>query len=287
MEKWPIAKSKLDKLEQCGEHSDEKIKLFCEDHRKLCCHICVALHHSEVAVTTNESSSDDGLHGLHIISVRNDRLEKGRKLQLSHKCVGIAHHEDALYVTFGTALYQYTLNGNLVKELYEDTTGYNTVYSCAVNLKSDKIYVTSLHKHSLLTLDKDGNAISTFTDIDLKGPQGVHVTPSGQVLVCGETTHTIIQVDSDGKKKLATLATKKDGINGPRERMEKWPIAKSTLDLLEKCGEHSDETKNCSVRTIANCVVLFAWYNFTAVVGREQDYTSEEGEFDPRSGQIT
>ncbi|KAH3749962.1 hypothetical protein DPMN_184478 [Dreissena polymorpha] len=45
MEKWPIAKSTLAILEQCGEHSDEKIKLFCEDHSQLCCHICEALHH--------------------------------------------------------------------------------------------------------------------------------------------------------------------------------------------------------------------------------------------------
>ncbi|KAH3749964.1 hypothetical protein DPMN_184480 [Dreissena polymorpha] len=45
MEKWPIAKSTLNMLEQCGEHSDEKIKLFCEDHSRLCCHICVLLHH--------------------------------------------------------------------------------------------------------------------------------------------------------------------------------------------------------------------------------------------------
>ncbi|KAH3749350.1 hypothetical protein DPMN_183847 [Dreissena polymorpha] len=78
---------------------------------------------SEVVVTTNGKSGDGGLQ---IISVSNERLEKGSKLQLPHKCVGISHHEDALYVTSGCALYQYTLTGTVVKKLYEDTTGDNT-----------------------------------------------------------------------------------------------------------------------------------------------------------------
>ncbi|KAH3749923.1 hypothetical protein DPMN_184438 [Dreissena polymorpha] len=80
----------------------------------------------------------------------------------------------------------------------------------------DKIYVTNQHTHQLLTLAIDGTVISTFTDIDLKGPRGVHVTPRGQVLVCGDKSNALIQVDNEGKKKLATLATKKDGVNDPR-----------------------------------------------------------------------
>ncbi|XP_052235845.1 uncharacterized protein LOC127847755 isoform X2 [Dreissena polymorpha] len=144
-----------------------------------------------------------------MITVRNDKLEKENKIQLPHRCVGIARHEGDLYVTSGRALYQYTLTGTLVKKLYEYTTGDDTVYSCAVNLTDDKIYVTNQHTHQLLTLAMDGTVISTFTDIDLKGPRGVHVTTRGQVLVCGDKSNARIQVDNEGKKKLATLATKR------------------------------------------------------------------------------
>ena len=92
----------------------------------------------------------------------------------------------------------------------------SAVYKCAVNLMDDKIYVTNMGKHTLLTLTINGTVISTFSDIDLQDPRGVHVTPSGQVLVCGYASDTIIQVDSEGKKKLATLASQTDGVKCPR-----------------------------------------------------------------------
>ncbi|KAH3749877.1 hypothetical protein DPMN_184392 [Dreissena polymorpha] len=81
---------------------------------------------SEVIVTTNEQYGDDVLHGLQMITVRNYRLEKGRELQLPHKCVAIALYEDTLDVTSGCVLYQYTLTGTFIMKLFEDTTGSNT-----------------------------------------------------------------------------------------------------------------------------------------------------------------
>ena len=51
-----------------------------------------------------------------MISVNNDRLYKGWKLLMPYRSIGIAHHEGDMYVTSGTALYLYTLNGTLVKK---------------------------------------------------------------------------------------------------------------------------------------------------------------------------
>ncbi|KAH3862958.1 hypothetical protein DPMN_025933 [Dreissena polymorpha] len=46
-------------------------------------------------------------------------------------------------------------------------------------------------------------------------PCGLHVTPAGQVLVCGELSHTVLQVDREGRCKLATLGTQeRDGVWG-------------------------------------------------------------------------
>ncbi|KAH3791880.1 hypothetical protein DPMN_145371 [Dreissena polymorpha] len=56
---------------------------------------------------------------------------------------------------------------------------------------SDKIYVTNRTKNKLLTLTTDGTLISTFTDPELSSPQAVHVTPSEQVLVCGNYSNTL------------------------------------------------------------------------------------------------
>ncbi|KAH3794641.1 hypothetical protein DPMN_148178 [Dreissena polymorpha] len=58
----------------------------------------------------------------------------------------------------------------------------------------------------------DGIVLATFTDPELLAPEGVLVTSAGQVLVCGADSHNIIQVNSDGRKKLSTLATRMDGV---------------------------------------------------------------------------
>ncbi|KAH3717353.1 uncharacterized protein LOC127855612 [Dreissena polymorpha] len=119
--------------------------------------------------------------------------------QFSHDCCGMAISNDDMYITSGSALYHYTRDGKPVKNLYEDSG----VYNCAVNQSGDKIFVTNSW-NKLLTLSRDGTILSIFTDRLLQRPTAVHVTENGQVLVCGE--NNIIQVDSEGKKKITALA---------------------------------------------------------------------------------
>ncbi|KAH3750141.1 hypothetical protein DPMN_184659 [Dreissena polymorpha] len=45
----------------------------------------------------------------------------------------------------------------------------------------------------------DGTLISNFSGPELNGPNGVHVTPTGQVLVYAFNSHSVIQVDRKGK----------------------------------------------------------------------------------------
>ncbi|XP_052248284.1 uncharacterized protein LOC127856230 [Dreissena polymorpha] len=161
---------------------------------------------SEVAVAVGA--------GVQFVSVKGGRLVKGTNLQFIHRCIGIAHNLQDLYLTSGTALYKYSMKGALLNQVYEDTSG-DTVYKCAVSPSGDKIFVTSPGKSRLLTLARAGKVLHTFTDPDLKCPQGIHVTAQGQVLVCGGPSNTILQLDSEGKRKLATLATKRNGLNEP------------------------------------------------------------------------
>ncbi|XP_052251560.1 uncharacterized protein LOC127858436 [Dreissena polymorpha] len=151
-------------------------------------------------------------HSVQFVSVINGQLVNGRKLQLQHDAIGIAHHQGALYITSCYALYHYTLTGTLVKKIYEDITGGTTVCRCALSPAGDRIYVTSPAQHKLITLATDGSLISTFSDPALPSPCGVHVTPAGQLLVCVSVcgNGAVIQVDCEGRKKLATLYSHKD-----------------------------------------------------------------------------
>ncbi|KAH3749470.1 hypothetical protein DPMN_183968 [Dreissena polymorpha] len=167
---------------------------------------------SEVAVTVDDVNT----HEVQLISVKNRQLVTGGKLQLPHRCRGIAFHQDDLYITTWTALYKYTPNGTLANKMYEDKSGSNTVYMCAVSPTGDKLYITNNSKYQLITLARDGSVLATFTDPALHYPCGVHVTLAGQVLVCGYTPSAILQVDSEGRRKLATLATQEDGVVYPQ-----------------------------------------------------------------------
>ncbi|KAH3893063.1 hypothetical protein DPMN_017203 [Dreissena polymorpha] len=116
------------------------------------------------------------IHEVQFITVTQSQLVLGRKFQLQHGCI---------------------------------------VYKCAVSPTGDKLYIINYWQHKLLILARDGTLLATFTDQELRGREGVHVTPAGQVLVCGGLSHTILQVDWEGRNKLAILATGRDGVVYP------------------------------------------------------------------------
>ncbi|KAH3720408.1 uncharacterized protein LOC127856275 [Dreissena polymorpha] len=154
----------------------------------------------------------DKTQGVQFVDVNGVRLVKGRKLRFQHSCNGIAHNLQELYLTSGTALYKYSMKGALLKKLHEDTSDNYTVWKCAVSPSGDTIFITNQSHSKVHTLDRDGLVLNTFTDPDLKNPYGMHVTALGQVLVCGGVSHNTLQLDGEGKKKLATLATKREGL---------------------------------------------------------------------------
>ncbi|KAH3730969.1 uncharacterized protein LOC127853944 [Dreissena polymorpha] len=146
----------------------------------------------------------------------NGQLVNGRKLELQHPCYGISYHDGKLYITSSTALYKYSLCGKQESKIFEDTSAKNTLWKCAVSPTGTRVYITNQSQKKLLTVGMDGSVLASFTHPELRLPYGVHVTPAGKVLVCGKESTTVIQVDSGGKMKLATLASKWDGINFPR-----------------------------------------------------------------------
>ncbi|XP_052251792.1 uncharacterized protein LOC127858625 isoform X2 [Dreissena polymorpha] len=151
---------------------------------------------------------------VHFIRVTNDQLVKDRILKLQHECYGIAYHQSNLYITDSSALYRYTVDGRLVSKMYK-------VMACAVSPDGERIYVANNIRNQLVTLSRDGTVISTFTDplldwglFDVR--PGLHVTDSGQVLVCGGLSNKIIQVDRDGRQRLAEVIIQTNGVFHPR-----------------------------------------------------------------------
>ncbi|XP_052805932.1 uncharacterized protein LOC128235208 [Mya arenaria] len=148
---------------------------------------------------------------IHFLKVTKGKQKKVRKFTIDQRCNSIAHHQGQLYVIYGNNLYQYTVYGELVDMIYEQ----QNVNTCAVSPDGERIYVTSLSAQRLLTLDKSGQVLSTLEDPELKDPYGVCVNLSGYVFVCGMGSHTVLQVDRNGRHKLATVAKRADGLHCP------------------------------------------------------------------------
>ncbi|KAH3878228.1 uncharacterized protein LOC127874053 [Dreissena polymorpha] len=166
---------------------------------------------SEVAVAVNDHDSQ--IHEVQFITVNQEKLVPGRKFQLQHDCRGIDHHQGVLFVISSEELYKYTLNGKQVCSLYRSFE--YTVDKCAVSPTGDRLYITS-YWDKLHTLARDGTHLATYSDTALEWTRGLHVTPAGQVLVCGRWPNTVLQVGWEGESKLATLATLEDGVRYPR-----------------------------------------------------------------------
>ncbi|XP_052781936.1 uncharacterized protein LOC128218324 [Mya arenaria] len=202
------------------DFKNRKVKLLDQEYRVVdhcdvpkypndVCHI----GGNEVAVCVN--SNDDDRHELHFINITKGKLVTTRKLSFTHRCKSATHHGNKLYISSITALYVYTMTGKLVKKLYENKSGDYTVMRFAISNDGKTIYITNHSNDQLITLDNLGNKLATFIDPDLKRPYGVHATTAGHVFVCCWNSHKVLQVDKDGKTKLAALARKQDGVYGP------------------------------------------------------------------------
>ncbi|XP_052770794.1 uncharacterized protein LOC128210488 [Mya arenaria] len=156
------------------------------------------------------------LHEVHFLTVTKGQLQTVRKFTTNHKCHTIAHHHSHMYVGSYDTLYLYTMDGDLKRKIYEEKSSGGTVYRFAFSPDGERIYVANSHEHKLVTLDKVGQVLSTLEDPELQWHTGVCVSPSGHVFVCGAKSHTVLQVDREGRQKLATVVRKADGLYSPR-----------------------------------------------------------------------
>ena len=169
----------------------------------------------EVAVTVNKNSEDR--HEIHFYHVRSGTLLKSRSIKLQHECVGLAHNSGTLYITTDTSLHVYNISRGQGRLLYSDQIGEYTVHRCAVSPDGSRIFITDCTNHQLITPNKDGTKLSTFTHPEMLYPRCVSVTLLGHVFVSCQESNTVIQVVvmNDGTQTVTPLAGKEKGITEP------------------------------------------------------------------------
>ncbi|KAH3879432.1 hypothetical protein DPMN_003335 [Dreissena polymorpha] len=244
------------------DYSSKRVKLLSQQYQVVSHwdvnaypHAICLITPSEVAVAVNKSN----MYEVQFITVNQGKLVPGRKFQLQHKCRGIARHQGDLFVTSGKELYKYSLSGKLICRLYQDRSADYTVDKCAVSPTGDRLYII-IWQHKLLTLARDGTLLATYTGPALDGPCGLHVTPAGQVLVCGYWSHTVLQVGWEGKSKLATLGTRRKGCvhwllsqdKDAEDVMDKDDLNTQKQDSLQSVTELY-KPMQCAHRLILQC----------------------------------
>ena len=168
-------------------------------------------------------------NAIQFMKAKNRKLICTRTVNLDHNCRGITYHGGNLYVGSVDGLFVYTVAGSFVKKLYN-----GDVVGVTCSSQGDKIYVTSGYDTNVTTLDYTGRILSTLETDDLNNPTGLTYLDNENIVVCGCESHTIVQVDKDGKRKLSTLATSSDGVFAP------WSLYFNTKTRALIVGQTSD-----------------------------------------------
>ena len=187
---------------------------------------------SEVAIALID---DNNKRTIQYIRVTDGSFEYTDARQLDHYCESMACHDGNLFVLFRDTLYIYPTRRSEGRVLYklENSDGY--IKRCAVSPDGTKIFISRLTKNTLTSLNLDGTVLHTFTDPDMKEPSAIHVSSAGHVFV-GCFNGTVLQVSSDGTRKLTTIA----GGEGTRKFIHSLCYNTNTGDLV--VGFHSGRT---------------------------------------------
>lgn len=89
-----------------------------------------------------------------------------------------------------------------------------TVFKCGISPDETKIYVTDFDRNVINILGKDGTILGTLASNGWKGPNCIHITALGQVLVSANMSDSIQQIDIEGKH-ASTVIGVEDGVKHP------------------------------------------------------------------------
>ncbi|XP_053401379.1 tripartite motif-containing protein 2-like [Mercenaria mercenaria] len=139
-----------------------------------------------------------------------DKMTTTRKLKIDHHCSGLAFTDGKFFISDQEkTVYIHDISGTMLHKITNDKFGkpvFTSSRHISVSTNRDCVYVADNEK-GVITLDVQGNFLSTFTDPDLVCPQGVCTDKKGNILVCGFGSSNIVQISEDLKTKLGIFKT--------------------------------------------------------------------------------
>ncbi|XP_045186744.2 uncharacterized protein LOC123544745 [Mercenaria mercenaria] len=151
---------------------------------------------------------------------RIDNLLCTRSFTLDQYCRGIRYANDTLFITGegpeSNELRTYTLSGGPLKTFKIDSQGndlFDCIFHLAFSLDLSRIYVADTGL-GMITLDEEGNKLSTVSEEKLVEIFGVSTGDCGELFMCGRHSHNVSQTDRNGTL-VKEILTQSDGLSDP------------------------------------------------------------------------
>ncbi|KAH3799625.1 hypothetical protein DPMN_153236 [Dreissena polymorpha] len=148
---WPIAEVTLGSITQCEQHPEEKIKMFCKDHSKLCCVYCLHSDHricKQVVRIEDASKVSHAEGGFQELS--ENILSRCEKINSQH--IDMEKQLETLQSSYDETLaeiasFQKKMTNVVEKLGHCSTSELETMYTCIKGTCTNEIQLhTELHK---------------------------------------------------------------------------------------------------------------------------------------------
>jgi len=191
-----------------------RLLLMASPLRRVC---IISKNYAAVTIEHNNANK------VQYITIKDDTLELGENVRVSIRghIMGICAMKDNLAVSYvdPSAVEMISEKGKVINRIDHDSTGreiFISLWYVTASPDYDHIFVSDHETNTITLLNPDLKLLKTFSDRNLlNSPRGLLIW-NDQVLVCGETSNSIVLLDPSSGQMSNIL----DGNDG----ME-WPVA--------------------------------------------------------------
>ncbi|KAL4233626.1 hypothetical protein ACF0H5_008308 [Mactra antiquata] len=173
----------------------------------------------------------------------------GRVLKMDHVCRGIAIMGDQMYITNdGKRVYNYTMDGKLLRTFFKDRFDddlFSHNREIAASDDATMIHITD-KEEGLITLDKMGNLLWTFSNLTLHTARGVATDGSGNVFIVDYFSNNVLLVTPNGRYLQCNETHYIPhflNFNSPNQVIDAKTRIESTIQELEELLEQQQKAK--------------------------------------------
>ncbi|XP_052794907.1 uncharacterized protein LOC128227960 [Mya arenaria] len=191
---------------------------------------------NEVALAVDDAKKKHEVHFITIDKYNDFDTRYISKFTVAHYCNAVSFRNDYVYVGSESSVYLYSKKGEFIKIVYQALGLANTLNGIHASNDGQRVYLTDSTNHKVITINNHGTKLATCQDQELIFPVSLCVSEHGHVFACALKSNSVLQIDTEGNRKLRTLVSG-NKIHNPlvvwfSTRSQQLMVAGITNDLL-------------------------------------------------------